>query len=147
RRFEAMPPADTRLTLIPLTLLALLLVFFEVGASVFGWGVLCVIVGALSGLAAILALACAAFASVVALIPWAAFGPEFVDPARVMARGFDAAAWLFALWARLAGRAFGAHVRFELTPTVEVGLALLAGCAVAWFALRAHARLRARSRP
>lgn len=142
-----MPPANARLALIPLTLLALFLIFFEAGASVFGWAVLCVLVAALCALAGIIALACAGFASVVALIPWAAFGPEVVDPARVMARGVDAGAWLLALWARLATRAFGAHVRFACTPAVELGLALLAACVAVELALRVRARLRPRAGP
>ena len=142
RNRPAMSHADARLALILLSLLAVVLIIFEVGASVFGWAVLCVCVGALCTFAALIAVACAAFASIVALIPWAAFGPEVTDPARVLGRGFDAGLWLFALWARLATRAFGAHVHFVLTPTVELGLALLAACVVGGIALRTHPRGR-----
>ena len=141
---EAAPSIRARLSraLILVSLLAVLLIVFEVGASVFGWAVLCVCVGALCMFAAIIAVACAAFASIVALIPWAAFGPEVTDPARVLGRGFDAGLWLFALWARLAGRAFGAHVHFVRTPTVDLGLALLAACVAGGIVLRTRARRR-----
>ena len=141
-----MSRSDARLALILVSLLAVFLIVFELGVSVFGWAVLCVCVGALCLLAAIIAMACMAFASIVSLIPWAAFGPAVVDPARVFGRGVDAGLWLFALWARLAGRAFGTHVRFDRTPTVDLGLALLAACIAGGVALRAHTHLRRRAR-
>ncbi|MFO0628590.1 MAG: hypothetical protein U0325_23655 [Polyangiales bacterium] len=140
-----MSRSDVRLALILLAVLAVFLIVFELGVSVFGWAVLCVCVGAICLFAAIIAVACMAFASIVSLIPWAAFGPAVVDPARVLGRGFDAGLWLFAFWARLAGRAFGAHVHFARTPAVDLGLALLGVCIAGGVTLAAQARVQGRA--
>ncbi len=128
-----------------LALCGLFLVFFEAGASAFGWAVLCVCIGALFAVAAVAVVACALVALVVALVPWAATRAAVVDPARIAGAGIDAVAWLVAAWLDMAGRAFIDTVHFSLTPAVVAGLVLVGLCAAGEVALRwaAH-RSRAR---